>query len=194
MRKFIARVSIAVLCTICYGQDQRWSATISYPIPIDQNFIGQNYTGFIDLGMRYSIVNYTYLSIASSFNASLFSNNDNLDITSISNFKAIMYYLEPKLSAVATVPSLELVHPYFGLGYSFLLFKISGINQDLGIIEDGETLTGFSFNAGFKIDVSNRVFLILDYDFTKVKQENLVPDTRYNRNINVIKLGTGIRF
>ena len=128
------------------------------------------------------------------FNTSIFSNNDNLDITSVGNFKAIMYYLEPKLRAIGTLPYLKLVHLYAGLGYSFLVFDISGVNQGLGIIEEGETLSGFSFNTGLQVDVSSRIFLNLEYDFTKVKQRNLVPDTRYNRNVNIIKLGAGLRF
>jgi opacity protein-like surface antigen len=177
-----------------YGQDYKGSFSLSYPITIDQNFIGENYVGFLDVGLSYHCVNYQYISIGASFDASIFSNNDNLDLSSLDSYKAIAYILEPKINIVGTIPSLEMIHPFVGLGYSFLLFDISGVNPGLGIIEDGETLYGFSFNTGLKTDVSKRVFVILEYDFTRVERDGLVPNTRYNKNVNFIKLGVGFRF
>jgi opacity protein-like surface antigen len=86
------------------------------------------------------------------------------------------------------------VHPYIGLGYSFYVFDISGVNPGLGIVEDGETLYGFSFNLGIQTDLSDRLFINIEYDFSRVDRNDLVPDTRYNKNINLIKLGAGFRF
>ena len=194
MNKLPSLIGIILLINTVQTQEQNWSTTISYPVTVDQNFIGENYTGFIDLGISYCFVSHENLSVATVFNASIFSNNDNLDIASIDNYKAIMFYLEPKLRVIGTLSSLNQVHLYLGLGYSFFMFDISGVNEGLGIIKDGETLTGFSMNTGLQVDVSPRIYFNLEYDFTKVKQRNLVPNTRYNRNVNIIKLGAGLRF
>ena len=195
MKKLIKSLLLLPLfITVLHGQNYRWTTSLNYPITIDQNFIGENYNGFLDIGLSYQCVNYDYLSIGASINAGIFSNNDNLDITSIDNFKAITYSIEPKISFIGTIPSLEVIHPFIGLGYSFFLFDISGVNQGLGIVEHGDTLYGFSFNTGLQIDISNRVFINLEYDFTKVDRDDLVPDTRYNKNVNFVKLGAGFRF
>jgi hypothetical protein len=191
--RFLCFLLILSTCQL-QGQNYKWSVSLNYPITIDQNFIGENYTGFLDAGLSYHCVNFEYVSIGTTFNAGILSNNDNLDISSIDSYKAIVYSLEPKINFKGTIPSLEMVHPYLGLGYSFFIFDISGVNQGLGIVEDGETLYGFSFNTGFQVDLSIRFYINLEYDFTRVERTNLVPDTRYNKNINFVKLGAGYRF
>lgn len=187
-------LSFLFLGWIGYAQNYRWSVTLSYPITIDKNFIGENYKGFLDLGINYKFLNYEYVSIAADFHMGALSNNDNFDLAQLDGYKAIAYNIEPKISVIGTLPNIEVLHPFLGVGYSFYAFDISGVNQGLGIVEDGETLHGFSINGGFKIDLTQRVFALLEYDFTRLERRNLVPDTRYNRNINFIKLGAGFRW
>ena len=179
--------------TIADAQNYKWQINLNYPITIDQNFIGENYTGFLDFGIGYYCVNYDYLSIGATFNAGIVSNNSNVDFD-LDSFRAVAYVLQPKITFIGTIPEIERFHPYIGLGYSFFIFDISGVNQGIGIVESGETLTGFSFNTGFNIDISTRIFINLQYDFTRLERENLIPDTRYNKNVNLIKLGAGFRF
>jgi len=176
------------------AQDYKWKAQINYPIAFDQNFFGETYTGFLDFGIAYHLLNYDRLAIGASFNFGIFSNNDNFDITSVLGYKAIAYSLQPKITITGTIPGLELVHPYFGLGYSFFMFDISGVNQGIGIIEDGDTISGFTINGGLHIDLTARVFFNLEYDFSRISRDNVVPDTRFFKNINFIKLGAGYRF
>jgi opacity protein-like surface antigen len=176
------------------AQNYKWKAQINYPIAFDQNFFGETYTGFLDFGISYHFLEYEYLSVGGSFNFGIFSNNDNFDITSVTGYKAIAYSLQPKINVTGTIPGLELVHPYIGLGYSFFMFDISGVNQGIGIIEDGDTISGFTINGGLYVDLSSRVFLNLEYDFSRIPRENVVPDTRFFKNINLIKLGGGYRF
>ena len=191
-------VRLSIITLVLYfklsAQDYKWFVNLNYPITIDKNFIGENYTGFLDLGLRYYCAEFEYLSLGASFNASVLANNDNLDINSLGNYKAIAFGLQPKVTLMGKIPSLEVLHPFLGLGYSFYLFNITGVNPGLGIVENGETLGGISFNGGFDIDVSDRVFIHLEYYFTRLQRSNLVPDTRYNKNINLVKLGAGYRF
>lgn len=175
------------------SQDYQWQIGLNYPIPIDQNFIGDNYTGFLDLGVKYYCVNYTNIAIGATFNLGVLSDGSNQNFE-LDSYKAITYALQPKINVMGTIPTIERFHPYLGMGYSFFIFDISGVNQGLGIIESGDTLAGFSFNTGFLVDVSSRLFINLEYDFTKLDRENLIPDTRYNKNINLLKLGAGFRF
>ncbi|WP_115462953.1 outer membrane beta-barrel protein [Winogradskyella aurantiaca] len=176
------------------AQNYKWFVNLNYPITIDKNFIGENYTGFIDLGLRYYLAEFEYLSLGASFNTSILANNDNLDITSLGNYKAIAFGLQPKITILGKIPTLEVLHPFLGVGYSFYLFSITGVNPGLGIVENGETLSGLSFNGGFDIDISDHVIIHLEYYFTRLQRSNLVPDTRYNKNINLVKLGAGYRF
>lgn len=187
-------------CLVCiifqltlHAQDYNWSLHLNFPIPVDQNFIGENYKGFIDVGTRYTFDSPNNLKFGAAFNFAVLSNNNNLDISQLDSYKAIAYIVETKAFAEVQIPSVPLLHPFFGVGYSLLAFDISGVNPGLGIIEDGEVLHGFSINGGFLIDCNSRLFFNLEYNFIRVYRDNLVPDTRYNKNVNLVKLGVGYR-
>jgi hypothetical protein len=51
-----------------FSQDSKFSFELNYPIPIDNNFIGKNYNGIIDVGVDYRIANLNPVNIGISIN------------------------------------------------------------------------------------------------------------------------------
>ena len=56
-----------------------------------------------------------------------------------------------------------------------------------------ENESGINLNLGTSYDITNKIFAIIQYDFIKITVEDEVPDTKYNTNINIIKIGIGYR-
>ena len=81
-----------------FSQDSKLSFEMHYPIPIDQNFIGKNYDGIIDIGAKYRFSKTTNLNIGASINGGVLVNTTN-DNNGNQDFKVKSYLIQPKLFA-----------------------------------------------------------------------------------------------
>ena len=177
-----------------FSQDSKFSLELNYPIPIDENFIGKNYNGIIDLGLKYRFSNLSFLNIGASLNAGILKNSKNdrgqpFDVTA--------FAIQPRIFAELDSESLTKFHPSIGLGYTFMTFNASGIDSfnpdNPNSSSSSQTESGINLNLGVVYDITDRLFAQVQYDFVKIGVDNEVPDIKYNTNISILKIGLGYR-
>lgn len=175
-----------------FSQESKFSIELNYPLPIDNNFIGKNYTGIIDLGGKYRILNKEIVNVGVAFNAGLLI-FDNTKINSPQNFKVYAYPIQPKVFCEFNIKSISKLHPYTSLGYSFLVFRATGTNNGYNVSDFNDTQSGINLNFGLAYDITNKFFVNAQYDYIKLNKEEGIPDSTFNTKINILKFGLGLR-
>ena len=189
--KFIVLLLLAIF-TKSFAQDSKFSIELNYPLAIDNNFIGDDYSGIIDLGIDYKFTKLSPIDIGVSLNSSLMVNNSNLNSGSV-DFKVTTYIIQPKLFGELNIESLKALHPSVGLGYTFMVFDPSGTISGVDVSGENDTQSGFNFNLGLAYDLSEKLFAQIQYDFVKLNPPSDVPDITFNTNVNILKIGLGYR-
>ncbi len=178
-----------------FSQDSKFSLEANFPIPIGDNFLGENYNGIVDIGAKYRFIQNDLLNLGASVNFGYVQNTKSGATNLNQLFDVKIFPIQPRIFAEFNIPNLESLHPQIGLGYSILInnAKADTINT-LNLPADiNDNESGFNFNLGLSYDLSDTFFLQAQYDFIKIGVKNGVPDISYNTNINIIKLGVGFR-
>ncbi|MFS4468738.1 outer membrane protein [Maribacter sp. 2210JD10-5] len=89
--------------------------------------------------------------------------------------------------------SINKFHPSVGLGYTIMVFDASGTNDGFDVIDASDTQSGFNFDLGLAYNATEKLFVQAQYDFVKLGINNDVPDTKFNTNVNILKIGLGYR-
>ncbi|WP_282031870.1 outer membrane protein [Winogradskyella eximia] len=175
------------------AQDSKMSVELSYPLPIDNNFVGDNYNGIIDLGFKYRFLEFNTIKIGGSLNIGYLKNSKKANNQP---FTVNLYPIQPRVFAELTLPSIPKFHTSLGLGYSLLLFKVANNNVALNsnVSTDIQNESGLNINTGVAYDVTEKLMIQAQYDFVNIGVDNDVPDIAYNKNINILKIGLGYRF
>ena len=100
-----------------FSQDSKYSLELNFPIPVDENFIGENYSGLIDLGAKARFTNLKTINIGASLNVSVLTNN------SIQNTRVKSYIIQPRVFGELFVKIASKLHPSFALGYAIMTFN-----------------------------------------------------------------------
>ncbi len=175
-----------------FSQDSKFSLELNYPIPIDNNFVGENYNGIIDIGADYRIANLNLVNIGISLNGGVLMNNSNQN-NSFQNFKVTSYVIQPRIFGELDLESIDKFHPTVGLGYTIMVFNASGTYNGFDVSDASDTQSGFNFNFGLAYDITEKLFVQAQYDFVKLGVDNDVPDIKFNTNVNILKIGLGYR-
>ncbi len=191
MKKIFSFLLISI-CFSSFAQNSKLSLEVNYPLPIDNNFIGKNYTGIIDLGGKYRILNKNIVNLGVAFNAGLLI-FDNSKINSPQNYKVYSYPIQPKVFCEFNIKSISKLHPYTSLGYSFVVFKATGTNNGYSVSNLNDTQSGINLNFGLAYDITNKIFVNGQFDYIKLNNENGIPSSTYNTKINILKFGIGLR-
>ena len=175
-----------------FSQDSKLSVEANFPIPIGDNFLGENYGGIVDIGVKYSFLELKIFDIGASINGGFLKNSK---ADSNNSFDVNVYPIQPRIFAEFNIEKLSKLHPQIGLGYSFLIFKAqsNGINPDFLETNIVRTESGVNLNLGLSYDITDKLFIQAQYDFIKIGVDNDVPDIKYNTNINILKFGLGLR-
>lgn len=176
-----------------FSQDSNFSIELNYPIPIDDNLIGRNYNGIIDAGLKYRFVNLDFIDIGASFNAGMYKNTKD---DRVQPFDVTTFIFIPRIYGEFNIKSLPKFHPSVGLGYSILNFRADVDrfnNQNNLAVSSSENENGINLNLGIAYDITNKLFVQIQYDFIKIGVDNEVPDIKFNTNINILKIGLGYR-
>lgn len=178
------------------AQTTKLSIEAGYPLPVDQNFLGDHFNGIADLGVKYRMKNLQIINIGISVNGALLNYNDtgyfpvydeNL------SFKTSLYIIQPRLFAEINLKKIIKIHPIVGIGYSLFLADRKFDSQS-GIPNDHTNQGGLNVNFGLSYDIITRVYLYTSYDYiTLTNIESGVPKTEYNTKVNLLKFGVGIR-
>lgn len=169
-----------------FAQDSKISLELSYPFPIDNNFIGQSFDGIIDLGAHYRFTELKPFKVGASVNGSVLIN----DIGS--GLKTTSYIIQPRLFGELNIASLNKIHPSLGIGYSIMILDFSGSSAS-NIQSSNDTETGINLNTGIAYDITKKLLIKLQYDFIKFSKPDEALDTSFNTNVNLLKLGLGYR-
>ncbi|MHB0756959.1 outer membrane protein [Polaribacter sp. M15] len=191
MKHQLILVFLIIFSIKSFSQNSKFSIELNYPIPIDENFIGENFNGIIDAGLKYRFTNLDLLSIGASFNYGILKNskNDRIGLIDVTAFS-----MQPRIFAELNSESISRFHPSVGLGYTFMTFNASdteSFNSNSSSLS--QTESGFNLNLGMAYDITNELFIEVQYDFIKIGVDNEIPDIKYNTNINILKIGLGYR-
>jgi opacity protein-like surface antigen len=183
---------LLILSIKSFSQDSKLSVEMHYPIPIDQNFIGKNYNGIIDIGAKYRFYEIPNIHIGASINGGILVNKTN-DNNGNQDFAVKSYLIQPKIFAELKIESISKLHPFVGLGYSFMVFDTSGTNNGFDVSGSNEKEGGINVNFGISYDITKKIFIDIQYDYVKLKVDKETPNTTFNTNVNLLKVGLGFR-
>ncbi len=175
-----------------FSQDSKFSLELNYPIPIGNNFVGENYSGIIDIGADYRFANLNPVNIGISLNGGVLVNNSNQN-NGFENFKVTSYVIQPRIFGELDLESMDKFHPTVGLGYTIMVFNASGTNNGFDVSDTIDTQSGFNFNFGLAYDITEKLFVQAQYDFIKLGVDSDVPDIKFNTYVNILKIGLGYR-
>ncbi|NRT15759.1 opacity protein-like surface antigen [Flavobacterium sp. 28A] len=192
MKQKLLLAFLLILSIKSFSQDSKISIEMHYPIPIGQNFIEKSYNGIIDIGAKYRFTEIKNINIGASINGGILVNNTN-DSNVDQNFKVKSYLIQPKIFAELKIESISKLHPFVGFGYTFMIFDVSGTNNGFDVSSSGKTESGINANFGVSYDITNKIFIDIQYDYVKLQVDKETPNTTFNTNVNLLKIGLGFR-
>ena len=174
----------------CFSQEKNWSLEVNYPIPVDNNFVGQNFLGIFDVGAKYRFLDTEILNFGAGLNAGImkFQNEEEFE-----HYLLFNYYLQPKIFTELDIENLPEFRPFVYAGYSFMIFRADGTNYTNDLYYTSETLNGYNFGLGLVYNLSDKFFIQMQYDFTRLKGENRNSASPYNVRVSLLKAGVGMR-
>lgn len=174
-----------------FAQDSnKVSIELRYPTPIDNNFIGDSYTGIFDIGARYHFTSMNNFNIGVSLHSGMLRKSSSNELPYSTN----TYSIQPGAFLSYKSDKLGPFSFYSGLGFTSLIFKSKlDKKHNNGFLESEESNTqhGFHVNLGTRCSISNRLYIHAQYEFIKLSNSNDVLDIDYNSNINLLKIGFG---
>lgn len=122
------------------------------------------------------------------------SNRDRNNVAG--NFKITSYQLQPK---IFTEFNFSQFTPFVGVGYTSMLFKSSTDDRKIyAYNRDGfslnNTQSGIDLNIGLKYNFEKRLFVQIQYDYIVLGVMEPIINSRYNTNVNILKIGIGTDF
>ncbi len=165
-----------IINTKAISQNSKLNIEFNIPKAIGNNFLGKNYVGIANIGIRYNLLNSKKLTYSIS------SNFDFLLFNSISLVKGLSF--KPRINAEL---NLKKNIPYAGIGYSYFMFFSKSNNY----IDSDNTTDGINFNIGCKVPIDSKFYVNSTYDFIKFRTEN-VTNNPFNRNIHILGIGFGL--
>ncbi len=189
-KQIITSFLIFVCISHTFSQDSKFNLDINYLTPIDDNFVGRNFKGVIDLGLKYRFASTEIINVGVSLNGGVLKKpkSDRLQPNDVT-----MIMIQPRVFSEFKISQLQKWHPSIGLGYTFMNFNARNFDGFNSQINNTEKLGGINFNLSLVLDVSEKIYAQIQYDFIKTKPDNGIPDIKYNTKINIAKIGLGWR-
>lgn len=182
MKKLLFLITVLIFSLKSFSQDSKISLEVNYPIPMADNFIGEFYNGIADIGIDYKFFNKSAFNLGASLNGGVFVND------SFQNVTTTAYIVQPRLFGELIV--LDKIRPSLGIGYTIIGFNVSGDSN----LETPSTEGGLNLNLGIAYDITKKIFAQVQYDFSSISAPNDIPDTSFNTQIQLLKIGIGYRF
>lgn len=176
-----------------FSQHKKLGLEANLPVLLGQNFLADNYTGIFDIGANYSFKEFNSVKIGGSLHASFLKNNNN---SRFNSFDIRVYAIQPKVYADFNIESIPNLHFKTGLGYSLFIFDLipnentPQFNPNMDTVENEN---GVALSLGTVYNFNDSFYATFQYDFIKLFTEEGVPSNAYNTNLNMLKIGVGIR-
>lgn len=195
MKKLIL-IALLAIGMQSFGQVTKFSAEASYPLPIDKNFVGDNFTGIADIGFKYRIKNLRVINFGISLNGSYLTDSDTSYFPSVDqtlDYKTSLFIIEPRFFAELNLKGLTKLRPSAGIGYAFFISDTK-FDSNTGIPNDRTSQSGLNINIGLSYDIAKKLYIMAHYDYTNLTQlESGTPKTDYNTQASILKIGLGLR-
>lgn len=199
MNRFTVLFVFFALSTSLFSQESKVSVALSYPLAADGNFIGENYDGIIDAELKYRVAYLEKTIIGASLNTALLKNEKNGFIFPTSDLTA--FVIQPKLYVEGRDFWKSIISPFAGIGYMFIVYDFSlgeplegSIDSSAAIPSSSDTQSGLNLNGGFYVNITEKLFFQIQYDFVRLFSEKKIPNFNYNRDVHLAKFGVGYRF
>ncbi len=189
MKKIIFTFSLFFLVFNLTAQDSKISVTLSYPIPVGDNF-ASSYTGIVDLGLQARLIEAGPLAIGVSANADYSRNSVDSGSTT---FKEAAFLIQPRVFGELNLDAIAKFKPFIGLGYTFAIITA---DPPGGAFPDKKNkYGGINFNLGAAYNITEMFFVLAQFDGVKLSRD--VPQQEvadFYSKISHIELGVGVRF
>lgn len=196
MKKYLLITTLFLTITV-FSQKTKFSVEANYPLPIDNNFVGENYDGIIDLGVKYQIKKLETVNLGVSVNSSYYTFEEEAFFPAFDEylkFKTSLYVIQPRFFCELNLKNVPKLHPYAGIGYSLFISKTKFSNSESNPNDESNNQSGLNLDLGLNYDITNRLYLTVSYNYFKLLQlDEAVPKTGYNTNVNILKMGVGFR-
>ncbi len=169
------------------AQKGKFSAALSYPLPISDTYFKENYTGNIDIGAQYRFANSEFLNFGVSANASFYAfENENFTTQPDINAR----FVQPRLFGELHVGRLRV---QVGGGYSFATFSTENALEPGRTEKVKDNTNGLNANVAISVDIIKGLFVVAQYDYIKISAFGSLEDIDFNRQVNLFKVGLGYR-
>lgn len=179
MKQKLLLLLLLIFTINSFSQDSKYSIEANFPILVDNNFIGENYIGIIDLGFKARLIKFNNINYGISLNGGFYKYKY---IIIKSHFKN-MGTIQPKF--YAELSNSTKFRPSLGIGYSFLIYRKSE-NVD----------NGLNFSLGLSYDINKILFIQTQFEIIFGTRDYSYKSLRpiiLNSNNSIIKIGLGYR-
>ncbi len=196
MKRNFLYALLLIISINSFSQETQFTIEANYPFTTGENFIGKNYKGIADVGFKYRISDSKLVKMGASINGSLLKYNFKVqdDFAEPFDYNVNAYFIQPRIFAELIIASIEKFHPSAGIGYSFIIFNVSGPDPlDFSNETANDTQNGINLNLAVTYDLTEQILIQLQYDFIKLGTANDIPNNSFNSNVNLVKIGLGFR-
>ena len=175
-----------------FSQDSELSIELNYPYATRDNFLGNQLNGLVDIGAKYFFSEIAPVSLGASMNAALFHFQSNGN-TMFTDYKITSFLIQPRFVSQVQLKNWTDFRPFIGLGYSFLITRVTGTLRAADVSAASNTRSGLNANIGFSLKMTRRLFAQIQYDFIHLAPLEGIEANSFNTNVNLVKVGLGFR-
>lgn len=179
------------------AQIKKFSIEANYPLPVDNNFVGKNYDGVIDLGLKYRMVNLVFVNFGLALNSSMLTASDTgyfPEFDETLSFKSTLITIQPQFYGEINLRKLTKLRPSAAIGYSVFVTNSEYTSPETNIPDESRTQSGVNVNVGLSYDITGRLYIHANYDYVKlIQMDSDIPKETYNTDVSLLKIGVGIR-
>jgi len=175
MKQFLLFAISFLFFNTTYAQEGL-SIEASYPIPIGDNFLAENFSGLFDIGAEYIFLDTERFNVgfALNVNQARFKEEVTFRVTQLGQAMSTTVRVSstmwsPKFYIEAPLNKFK---PNVGLGYSFFSLKTKEFEagDQLIIPENNEDYDGLNLNVALPFNISEHLFVQGQYDYFNDKQ------------------------
>ncbi|WP_053990460.1 outer membrane protein [Mangrovimonas sp. TPBH4] len=175
-----------------FSQERKSSLEINYPLAFDEGY--REFKGIIDVGYKYRFSEAELFVYGASLTfdyiqgSHRFSNED---------LKRNYYFGHANAFAEMTIPSVERLHPYAAVGFTYLNYDyeyLYGYDLLLETRVRKKSAYGFNLKLGVQYDVTNSFFVQTYFHYVRVYSKGEIDNKAFGINYNQLKFGVGFRF
>ena len=187
MRVALTVLLLTLTVSTAFGQNEKWSVEVYYPISVGQSF-GSSNQGVVGAGLKYRFAEVGKFTLGASLDAAWFATTTTNDSDPVQELDFRDFFLQPRIFAELPLTDDNKLRALAGLGWSFSRNLSQAFLNEEGRVEGEDFNSGLNLNLGLSYDFAPRWFVHGQYDL--ILSSGDLP----SRTIGLVKLGVGFRF